>query len=278
MDSKLKEQLDFYYEFKEWYFQIINDFQFNYKKDCEARNYLSNIFHRKPKEWELEEVLKLFRERISSKRFISIYGCGPSLEKTLTDILKIRGLKFFEKFINLAADGAAVLLKEKNIKVDALITDLDGITKEEFHYADFVIVHAHGDNIENLKNFKHDIIKFKNIIGTTQVDPDVNLINPGGFTDGDRILYILRTLLNPEQKLYLFGMDFGEIVGKYSKLNLNKDGNASQEKILKLNYAIKLMNWLKERIKNEILFVNSNYITQNKMNLSIDEFLKINEN
>ena len=69
---------------------------------------------------------------------------------------------------------------------------MDGITIKEFQYASFNIIHAHGDNIKNLKLFKNEIIKFKNIIGTTQVEPDRNLVNPGGFTDGDRILYFLK--------------------------------------------------------------------------------------
>ncbi|MFX1386421.1 MAG: 6-hydroxymethylpterin diphosphokinase MptE-like protein [Promethearchaeota archaeon] len=274
MGTKLKYHLDFYHEFKDWYFQIINDFNFSYQKDCEARDYLSQLILKKSQKWELDRILNLFKDRISSKSTLAIYGCGPSLEKTVNVILKRKGHKYFDKFINLAADGASVLLREKEIQIDAIFTDLDGITKREFQYASFNIVHAHGDNIENLKSFKNEIIKFENIIGTTQVEPDTNLINPGGFTDGDRILYFLRPLLSSFHKLFLIGMDFGSVIGKYSKLNTKRSQEGSPNKIKKLNYALKLIKWLKDKITNEIYFVNSEFINKDFEYLSIEDFLK----
>ncbi|MFX0040628.1 MAG: 6-hydroxymethylpterin diphosphokinase MptE-like protein [Promethearchaeota archaeon] len=274
MGSKLKDQLDFYNEFKEWYLQIINDFKFSHQKDCEARDYLSYLLSQKNENWSLDKILNSFREIISSKQAIMIYGCGPSLEKTILTILKTKGLKYFNKFINLTADGASVLLKEKGIKIDAIFTDLDGITKSEFYYAVFNIVHAHGDNIKILKLFKNEIIKFENIIGTTQVKPSANLINSGGFTDGDRILYLIHTLLTSNQKLFLVGMDFGSVIGKYSKLNIKRNQSASSEKIKKLKYGIELIKWLKPRIKNEIYFVNSEFVSEDFVSLSIKDFLK----
>jgi uncharacterized Rossmann fold enzyme len=274
MVSTLKDQLDFYNEFKEWYFQIIDDFKFSYKKDCEARDYLSSIISRKNQNWSLEKILNLFRKRLLLKRTIAIYGCGPSLEKTIEIIMKREGIKFFKKFINLAADGASVLLREKGIKIDAIFTDLDGITKNEFHSTIFNIVHAHGDNIKRLKFFENEIIKFKNVIGTTQVEPSGNLINSGGFTDGDRILFFIHTLLSSYHKIFLLGMDFGRIIGKYSKLNIKRSQNASPEKTKKLKYAIELIKWLNRKINNEIYFVNSDFTSEDFVNLPIEEFVK----
>lgn len=275
MVSKLKEQLDFYNDFKDWYFQIINDFKYSYQKDCEAREYLSKILLKKSQNWNLNKILRLFKNQISSKQAIIIYGCGPSLEKTVDVILEKEGLNFFDKFINLTADGSSILLREKRIKIDAIFTDLDGITKDEFHYAFFNIVHAHGDNIKYLKFFKKEILKFENIIGTTQAEPISNLINPGGFTDGDRILFFLRTLLSSLQKVFLIGMDFGTVIGKYSKLDIKTSQEASLNKIKKLNYAIELIKWLKKKIKNEISFINSEFLSKDFVNLSIEEFLKL---
>lgn len=275
MVSKLKDQLDFYNDFKDWYFQIINDFKFSYQKDCEARDYLSRLLFKKGQTWKFNRVLNLFKNHIASKQAIIIYGCGPSLEKTVNNILEKEGLNFFDNFINLTADGSSILLREKGIKIDAIFTDLDGITKDEFCNALFNIVHAHGDNIKYLKFFKKEILKFENIIGTTQVEPISNLINPGGFTDGDRILFFLRTLLSSLHKLYLIGMDFGTIIGKYSKLDIKMSQEASLNKIKKLNYARELILWLKKRIKIEITFINSKFLSKDFINLSIEEFLKL---
>jgi uncharacterized Rossmann fold enzyme len=275
MDSKLKDQLDFYEEFKDYYFQIINDFKFSYQKDYEARNYLSLLLSKKSQNWSLDEILYQFRDRISSKEAVLVYGCGPSLEETVDSILKSKGLNYFNKFINLAADGASVLLKEKRIKVDAIFTDLDGITKNEFENSTFIVVHAHGDNIKLLEYFKNEIINFKYIIGTTQVEPAENLINSGGFTDGDRVLYFIRPLLTSVQKIFLIGMDFGKITGRYSKLDIKKNQIASPEKIKKLKYALKLIKGLTDKIYNAIYFVNSDFDSGDIVNVSIEEFLKL---
>ncbi|MFX0022908.1 MAG: 6-hydroxymethylpterin diphosphokinase MptE-like protein [Candidatus Hermodarchaeota archaeon] len=275
MGLKIKERLDFYDEFKEWYFEIIKDFKFSHQNDCKARDFLSDLLEKK-KNWNLDEILKLFNERISSKNAIIVYGCGPSLEKTVDIILKRKGLDFFNKFINITADGASVLLREKSIEIDAIFTDLDGISKTEFYYAKFNIVHAHGDNLAALKFFKKDIMKFKNVIGTTQVEPTINLINSGGFTDGDRILFFIKSLISSFHIIYLIGMDFGSRIGRYSKLNVEKSQNASPEKYKKLNYALLLIKWLKNKIENEINFVNSEHLSKDFTNLSIDEFLDIN--
>ncbi|KKN35429.1 hypothetical protein LCGC14_0783720 [marine sediment metagenome] len=273
MEFKPKEQLDFYFEFKDWYFKIINDFNFDYNKDYRAREYLSKVLDLKAKEWHLDEIIFSFQKRIQEKSNIFIYGCGPSLEVTVDYIIENLGMSIFGKSINLAADGAAVFLKEKLIPVDAIFTDLDGITSSEFNYPDFLIIHAHGDNIKKIRSFKQNIIKFQNLIGTTQVEPNKNVINPGGFTDGDRILFFLRTMLAPFNKLYLIGMDFKNIIGKYSKLNIKKDQEGSFIKQKKLRYAVELIKWIRNKIVNEFIFVNSQIRLNNFNNLSVEEFV-----
>ncbi|KKN17440.1 hypothetical protein LCGC14_0965880 [marine sediment metagenome] len=273
MDSKLKEQLNFYLEYKDWYFRIINDFKFDYEEDCKARDYLTKILDLKKNEWNLEELLFSFKKGLQEKSFILIYGCGPTLEETVEYLLRYKGKDIFKTSINLAADGASVFLKEKSIPINAIFTDLDGITINEFNYPKFLIIHAHGDNIDKIRFFRKSIIRFKKVIGTTQVEPNANVINPGGFTDGDRILFFLRGLLAPFHKLFLIGMDFKNVVGKYSKFYLEKNQVGSPIKQKKLHYALELINWIKKRIKNEIYFINSTLRTNNFTNLSIKEFI-----
>lgn len=275
MVKSLKKQINFFDEFKEWYYKIITDFKFNIQEDREARDFLSHILTQSSVIWNLEEILKSFKDMIQSKSYILVYGCGPSLEITME---KFKAKLFFNKSINLAADGAAVLLKEKQITVDGIFTDLDGITINEFNYPEFIIVHAHGDNIENLKFFREKMINFKKIIGTTQVEPIIDILNPGGFTDGDRILFFIKSFLLPHHKIFLIGMDFNNIIGRYSKPNLTKNQEADPVKLKKLRYAIKLVEWLKTHIENEIYFVNSNFESKYFKDfkfLSISEFKKI---
>ena len=275
MVSNLKNKLNFFEEFKEYYFKIINDFKFDYQEDCKARDYLSEIFIKKNDNWDLENVIKSLNRQIISKPEIIIYGCGPSLEETVDTILKKKGRLYFNRFINLAADGASVLLRKRHIKINAIFTDLDGITKREFNYANFNIIHAHGDNIDKLIQFEKNILRFQNIIGTTQVEPLENVLNPGGFTDGDRILYFIHKLIKPLQKLYFIGMDFDNIIGKYSKLNLKKNLEGTKRKIKKLRYGIELLEWIKTRIKNEVYVVNSNIFSDKFNNISVSDLLKI---
>ena len=275
MTLSIKKQIDFYFEFKNWYFKIIKDFNFDYQKDCEARNYLSDILNRKSYQWNLDNVLNRFNKLIKTKNEIVIYGCGPSLQKSIRYILKKRGTKIFHNWLNFAADGAAVLLREKGLPIDGIFSDLDGITAQEFIYAKFNIVHAHGDNIEKLKLFEKDILNFKDVIGTTQVEPLENLINPGGFTDGDRILFFLKSFVLPYQRLYLIGMDFENKVGKYSKPFIKKDIKASIIKSKKLRYAKELIEWLIINFDKEIFLVNSDSESPFFKKLSLESFLKI---
>ena len=98
-NSKLKDQFNFHKEFKNWYDQIKKDFKFDYQKDCEARDYLSQIFLKKSQSWKLNEVLNLFKRRLSEKPLILVFGCGPSLEKTVDIICQKKGTVFFDDFI-----------------------------------------------------------------------------------------------------------------------------------------------------------------------------------
>ena len=275
MTITLRNKLDFYVEFKEWYLKIVKEFKFSIEKDIEARDYLSRIFAKKFKKWSLDNVLNSFASKINSRSIILIYGCGPTLEESVEFLLDNQPYFLFNKCINLAADGASVLLKEKKIPINGIFSDLDGISQNEFHYADFVCVHAHGDNIEKLINFKEDILNSKNVIGTTQVEPVHNLINPGGFTDGDRIIFFLRSLLDSYHKLFLIGMDFNNIIGKYSKPFMNQNMEANPIKKKKLEFAVQLLQWILKKIRNQFFFVNSKSVCEDFNYVSLEEFKRV---
>lgn len=269
---KLKERLNYFEHYSEWYSRIISDFGFNYKDDLRARDLLIEYFHEKT-HWNLEEKLVEIQQMLHRKKEIIIYGCGPSLETTIHIIEKKNYLSKLRGVLNITADGASVFLRRKDIPIDIIFTDLDGITKSEFDGSQFVIVHGHGDNINKLKTYRKVIIFKDDIIGTTQVNPKDDIINPGGFTDGDRIVFFLRALLQKKQKLYFIGMDFQEMVGKFSKPYLTKNTKADEIKSKKLHYAVELLEWIQERIPNEMIFVNSPEFSEDFKFIGINEFL-----
>ncbi len=272
MKNSLKTQIESHIEFREWYHKIVNDFNFDLQKDREARNLLSRILEKKTYSYNLEEVLLSFKNNFQKKNHICVYGCGPSLEESVDYLISNLGKNFFNTCVNLAADGAARLLNERTIPIDGIITDLDGITKRDFSKAKFVIVHAHGDNILLLEHFKNTIINFKKIIGTTQAESTYNLLNPGGFTDGDRILALIISFLLPHQELYLIGMDFNDIVGNYSKPNREKNYLADPIKLKKLQYALQIIEWLIPKIKIPMYLINAKPISDKFNYLTLEAF------
>jgi 2-amino-4-hydroxy-6-hydroxymethyldihydropteridine diphosphokinase len=270
---KLKGELNWFQKFSDWYWKIISDFGFEHQKDVEARDILIKYFQQKEK-WNLEEKIREIKQLVQSKPNILIYGCGPTLEETLLNLEKDENLSILKSFLNITADGASLFLSQKKIPIDVIFSDLDGITRAEFDYSEFLIVHGHGDNINQLKEFKEEIKKKKNIIGTTQVNPKGDIINPGGFTDGDRILFFLRTLLSEDQTLYFIGMDFKETVGRFSKPYLKENRAANEMKTKKLHYAVKLIEWIKREIPNDMIFVNSPRFSDKFSFISVERFLE----
>ena len=87
---------------------------------------------------------------------------------------------------------------------------------------------------------------FQNKIGTTQTRKFGKLENFGGFTDGDRCVFLAESF-NPE-KIILFGMDFGKKIGKYSK----KKVLDRKTKLKKLEYGKKLLEWLAKKSNSDL--------------------------
>ena len=111
------------------------------------------------------------------------------------------------------------------------------------------IVHAHGDNIAKL----YLVENFKNCIGTTQSKPFRNIHNFGGFTDGDRAVFLASHF--DAKKIILFGMDFGKKIGRYSQTKPAE----RKTKLMKLRKSKSLLEWLSGKTRSQ-LFTTSNPI------------------
>ena len=178
------------------------------------------------KRYPLSNIKKTIRGQT-----VFIIGAGPSLSRSIST------LKKYQNITKIVADGAVQALIEHKIKPQILVTDLDGdiaSIKKIGRTKIPIIIHAHGNNYDKL-----DIVsKLQNKIGTTQTEKFGKLENFGGFTDGDRCVFLAENF--HAKKIILFGMDFGDKIGKYSK----KKVMDRKTKLKKLEYGKKLLEWL----------------------------------
>ncbi|MDK6029205.1 DUF115 domain-containing protein [Ignisphaera sp. 4213-co] len=187
---------------------------------------------------------------------VVVFGAGPSLESHI-DFVE----KSFEwrNSIFIAADGATKALVEVGLYPHVIATDLDGdlnYIKLAVEKGSLAIIHAHGDNIPVFTDFIKWISRSgRAFLVTTQVEPIYPVLNFGGFTDGDRALAI--ALAFKPQKVLLAGMDFGNVVGKYSKPWLKNHLQASERKRAKLEIAYRITSMLSCLVTTPIYTLSS---------------------
>jgi len=212
-----------------WYSKIVQAFGYDSVKDQLASDILSGIIASK-----VIDPQRL-RNMLSGKPVL-VFGAGPSLEGDLKRIAKENLLK---KCKIISADGATTaLLKVAKIVPDIVVTDLDGNINDLFRANELgcvMVIHAHGDNIDLLRKYAP---LFGNILGTTQVEPRPNVYNFGGFTDGDRAVFLAVAM--GARLVALAGMDLGRVIGKYSKDYVK----SIEVKFLKLKFCKELLEWL----------------------------------
>ena len=207
---------------KQKYQEILKEFNYSRKKDAEAAKLLNSIL-------KTSFPLDMLEKKIKNKT-VFVVGAGPSLT------LSICSLKRFKNVTKVVADGATKALVKNKIRPDIVVTDLDSNLEllKRASMKSIMIVHAHGDNIERLPVATN----FRNCIGTTEGRPFDKIQNFGGFTDGDRCVFLANHF--GAKRIILFGMDFGKKVGSYSK-----EGKYDRHtKIRKLRRAKLLLEWL----------------------------------
>ena len=214
--------------YKTWeptYKEILKDFGFERENDDRAAREASRIISHKGSNGEgTKETIK---NLIKGKTAI-ICGNAPCLETDIREKkLDSDILPFRHKPVVIAADGATSVLLRSAVIPDIVVTDLDG-TIADIIYANrlgsVIVVHAHGDNIEKLKNAL-PVLK-ENVICTTQSRPLRNVYNFGGFTDGDRCVFLAKEF--GAERIELIGFDFD-------------DKNVSARKRKKLKWAKRLI-------------------------------------
>ena len=219
-----------YENWEPFYKKILKEFNFKESEDKKSAKLLDNLLSNKPI-FSLDEL----RQLIKGKQ-VFVFGAGPSLENSI-----IKNKNFFDSGIKIATDGATSCLVKYGVSPDIIVTDLDGNIQDQIKSNDngsVIIIHAHGDNKDKIKKY---IPKIKGkIIGTTQTNPGKlkNLYNFGGFTDGDRAVFIADHF--NAKKINLIGFDFDGKIGKYS-FSENKNKKLKLEKLRWCKKLIKML-------------------------------------
>ena len=216
---------------EERYLLILKELGYSQKKDRESAIILDSILK---KTNTTEKILKLIEGKT-----VFVIGSGPSLSNAIPKLKKLK------KSIKIAADSSLKPLVDNGIIPDIVVTDLDGdenTIKKIAKTKSIFIIHAHGDNIEKLELVK----KIRNCIGTTQSNPFNKIQNFGGFTDGDRGVFLANYF--GAKKIILFGMDFGNRIGKFS----NTKNSDRKIKLKKLEIGENLLIWLSTITKSEL--------------------------
>jgi uncharacterized Rossmann fold enzyme len=134
----------------------------------------------------------------------------------------------------VAASTAVDVLRDAGVAVDCMVTDLDknpGTARELTEAGTPVAVHAHGDNVEAVRELvpTYDVSA---VLPTTQAEPRGPVTNPGGFTDGDRAAFLADAC--GADRLVFAGWAFD-------------DPSVGAAKARKLLWAERLLRWLERR-------------------------------
>lgn len=231
------------------YQKVAKELDLNITKDYEIAEKYKNLIE--------ENLIQKFSNRlqkIRSKKIKTVWiiGAGPSLEHDF-EIYRKYHTKTNELLVGV--DGACKFLLEQKFYPDIIFSDLDGSIEaiiKCLKHGSIIFLHAHGDNFNLIEN-SFQVIKEFDFIPTVQTKPvDPFLFNFGGFTDGDRAISTILSLLK-SCDILLLGFTFGKIQGKYSKPNLFKNHEkASNFKLKKLQFAKEYIELLATRHQNQI--------------------------
>jgi len=201
-------------DFAAWepiYEQILEDFGFDRTGDEEAARFLSQ---------KLTEIntasLSELKDTVSGKPVL-VCGNAPGLRN---ELLKID----LSSFVIIAADGAAAVLMDMDRVPEVICTDLDGNSEVDIEKeilacsrGSIVLIHAHGDNMDKLEKY---VPRFRRFIATTQAKPFDQVYNFGGFSDGDRCVFVAKEF--GAKRVRLAGFDFEDpLVNPIKKKKLN---------------------------------------------------------
>lgn len=204
------------------YAKILKKFGYSRRRDEEAARLLDSTIRGNAGPEQLRAII--------AKKPVFVVGAGSSIPEALPV------LKKFKKTPIIAADSAVRLLVENDILPDIVVTDLDGDRESLLRasQSSIMVVHAHGDNMGKIPMAEC----FSMCVGTTQSKPSGRISNFGGFTDGDRAVFLASHF--GAKRIVMLGMDFGQKIGRHSDTKRTE----RPIKLRKLTEARGLLEWL----------------------------------
>ncbi|MHA1940850.1 MAG: 6-hydroxymethylpterin diphosphokinase MptE-like protein [Candidatus Hodarchaeales archaeon] len=254
------------------YKNIVNELGLDVSDDKKSSFYLDRLLNT-----HFPNHLRIVMTQLTSilAKPVIVVGAGPSVITNLEAITST----FKDRVSFIAVDGTCTLFQQLDFHPDIVITDLDGewgAIQWAISCGAITLIHAHGDNHNLIRSFFNQNIKLltSNLIwGTTQNDLQTNLLNYGGFTDGDRAIFLAMHYQSPI--ITLIGFDFGEEIGEYSKMNprLVKD---PRRKIKKFKIAKYLLNsYYHVHTGTRLNLTSQGENLQGFSNISLDNFEKV---
>ncbi|MCL4326446.1 MAG: DUF115 domain-containing protein [Candidatus Thermoplasmatota archaeon] len=213
-------------KFEKWepvYIEILNSFGWKRSDDeLSAIALHKEIINSGIAQYTRDEL----RNRIKNKNVIVI-GNGPSLSHDIKKWIESHGP------VVIAADSVMDRLIELEIIPDFITTDLDGnldSIMEAVNNGSIPVIHSHGDNRDIIKSYMRNFSPFR-IVATTQSYAFERIYNFGGFTDGDRALFMADEL--SATPIYAYNFDFNTPYGKNKNVEIKRK---------KLEWAKNLIN------------------------------------
>ena len=180
-------------EFEAWepfYQEIRQDFGFSQEKDEVVAVELDKLLGG-------NRVSDSGLRKIIRGKEVTVAGNGPNIAQ---EIGEARG-------VLIAADEATSVALEKGLLPAILVTDLDGTVTDQVKAnaeGTIAVIHGHGDNGPAVRQWAP---RFSGAtVATTQSRPVGGLRNFGGFTDGDRAVFLADHF--GAARIRLVGFDF----------------------------------------------------------------------
>lgn len=180
-------------DFETWepfYLRILADFGFSRTHDEAVATELDHLLGgKRVSDSELRQLLR--------GKEVTVAGNGPNVAD---EIERARG-------VLVTADEATSAALTNGLRPAILVTDLDGIVADQVkanQEGTVAVVHGHGDNGPVVRAWAP---RFSGrTVATTQSRPTGRLRNFGGFTDGDRAVFLADHF--GAGRIHLVGFDF----------------------------------------------------------------------